>query len=112
MDARRVSLHGNLPASRRGNTSAARRDRYAQGAVGAGPDAQPIVGVQPASGSPADPRPRRPALELTAPIRAGDSGAPLIGADGRVAGIVFSRSRDRAGMAYAVDASALPRLLR
>jgi S1-C subfamily serine protease len=55
---------------------------------------------------------RRAALELTAPIRAGDSGAPLIGADGRVAGIVFARSRDRAGVAYAVDASALPRLLR
>jgi S1-C subfamily serine protease len=55
---------------------------------------------------------RRPALELIAPIRAGDSGAPLIGADGRVAGIVFARSRDRAGLAYAVDASALTRLLR
>jgi len=55
---------------------------------------------------------RRPALELIAPIRAGDSGAPLIGEDGRVAGIVFARSRDRAGLAYAVDAAALPRLLR
>ena len=55
---------------------------------------------------------RRPALELVAPIRAGDSGAPLIGADGRVAGIVFARSRDRAGIAYAVDAAALSRLLR
>jgi S1-C subfamily serine protease len=55
---------------------------------------------------------RRPALELIAPIRAGDSGAPLIGADGRVAGIVFARSRDSAGLAYAVDASGLQRLLR
>ena len=55
---------------------------------------------------------RRPALELVAPIRAGDSGAPLVGADGRVAGIVFARSRDRAGLAYAVDAEALARLLR
>ena len=55
---------------------------------------------------------RRPALELTAPVRAGDSGAPLIGADGHVAGIVFARSRERAGMAYAVDASVLERLLR
>jgi S1-C subfamily serine protease len=55
---------------------------------------------------------RRPALELAAPIRAGDSGAPLVGADGRVAGVVFARSRDRAGVAYAIDASALERLLR
>ena len=55
---------------------------------------------------------RRPALELSASIRAGDSGAPLIGADGRVAGVVFARSRDRAGLAYAVDASGLERLLR
>jgi S1-C subfamily serine protease len=54
---------------------------------------------------------RRPALELTAPIRAGDSGAPVI-QDGRVTGIIFARSRDRAGIAYAVDASALERLLR
>ena len=54
---------------------------------------------------------RRPALELTAPIRAGDSGAPLVGADGRVAGVIFARSRGRAGLAYAVDASALPHLL-
>ena len=54
---------------------------------------------------------RRPALELTAPIRAGDSGAPVI-QDGRVTGVIFARSRDRAGIAYAVDASALERLLR
>jgi S1-C subfamily serine protease len=54
---------------------------------------------------------RRPALELSAPIRAGDSGAPVV-QDGRVTGIVFARSRDRAGIAYAVDASALERLLR
>jgi S1-C subfamily serine protease len=54
---------------------------------------------------------RRPALELSAPIRAGDSGAPVI-QDGHVTGIVFARSRDRAGIAYAVDASALERLLR
>jgi S1-C subfamily serine protease len=54
---------------------------------------------------------RRPALELTAPIRAGDSGAPVI-RDGQVAGIVFARSRDRPGVAYAVDASVLQRFLR
>ena len=54
---------------------------------------------------------RRPALELRADIRAGDSGAPLV-QDGRIAGIVFARSRERDGVAYAVDASVLARLLR
>ena len=53
---------------------------------------------------------RRPALELAAPVAAGDSGAPVL-VDGRLAGIVFARSRERAGIAYAVDAAALPRLL-
>jgi S1-C subfamily serine protease len=54
---------------------------------------------------------RRPAIELGADIRAGDSGAPLV-QDGRVAGIVFARSRERDGVAYAVDAAVLARLLR
>jgi hypothetical protein len=54
---------------------------------------------------------RRPALELTADIRAGDSGAPLV-QDGRVMGIVFARSRERPAVAYAVDAAVLGRLLR
>jgi hypothetical protein len=54
---------------------------------------------------------RRPAIELRADIRAGDSGAPLV-QDGRVAGIVFARSREHDGVAYAVDASVLARLLR
>jgi S1-C subfamily serine protease len=54
---------------------------------------------------------RRPALELRVDIEAGDSGAPLV-QDGRVAGIVFARSRERDGVAYAVDASVLARLLR
>jgi Trypsin-like peptidase domain len=54
---------------------------------------------------------RRPALELRADIRAGDSGAPLM-QDGRVAGIVFARSRARAGIAYAVDAAVLARFTR
>jgi S1-C subfamily serine protease len=55
---------------------------------------------------------RRPALELAARIRAGDSGAPVVGPGGRVAGIVFARSRDRQTVAYAVDAAVLKRLLR
>jgi S1-C subfamily serine protease len=54
---------------------------------------------------------RRPALELRADIRAGDSGAPLVDR-GRVAGIVFARSRERDGVAYAVDASVLARFVR
>jgi S1-C subfamily serine protease len=54
---------------------------------------------------------RRPGLELATAPAAGDSGAPVL-SDGRVAGIVFARSRDRPGIAYAVDAEALARLLR
>jgi S1-C subfamily serine protease len=54
---------------------------------------------------------RRPALELAGALAAGDSGAPVI-RDGRVAGVVFARSRDRPGIAYAVDAAVLERLLR
>jgi S1-C subfamily serine protease len=55
---------------------------------------------------------RRPALELAVRIRAGDSGAPLVGPGGRVAGIVFARSRERPAVAYAVDGTVLGRLLR
>jgi S1-C subfamily serine protease len=55
---------------------------------------------------------RRPALELAVRIRAGDSGAPLVAPDGRVAGIVFARSRERSSVAYAVDGAVLGRLLR
>jgi S1-C subfamily serine protease len=51
----------------------------------------------------------RPALELSALIGAGDSGAPVIGADGRVAGVVFARSRERGGIAYAVELEAFLR---
>jgi S1-C subfamily serine protease len=54
---------------------------------------------------------RRPALELAATVAAGDSGAPVL-VDGRLAGVVFARSRERAGIAYAVDAAALVRFLR
>jgi S1-C subfamily serine protease len=56
--------------------------------------------------------PPRDALELRADVAAGDSGAPLITPAGRVAGVVFARSRTRATTAYAVDASALAALLR
>jgi S1-C subfamily serine protease len=50
---------------------------------------------------------RRPALELDGAIRPGDSGAPVIGADGRLAGMLFSRSRSRANIAYALDSAAI-----
>ena len=53
---------------------------------------------------------RRPALELAAAIEPGDSGAPVVTRDGRVAGVVFAQSSARPGIAYAVSAlAALPR---
>lgn len=58
-------------------------------------------------------RPRaRPALELEARVRAGDSGAPVLTEDGELAGVLFARSRERAATAYAVDSVAVSRLLR
>jgi hypothetical protein len=54
---------------------------------------------------------RRPALELRADVAAGDSGAPVVTPGGRLAGVVFARSRGRARTAYAVDATAVARFL-
>jgi hypothetical protein len=54
---------------------------------------------------------RRSALELAVAASAGDSGAPIV-RNGRVTGVLFARSSERAGVAYAVDGSALQRLLR
>jgi S1-C subfamily serine protease len=63
-------------------------------------------------GAPGPGRPvRRPALELEAQTRAGDSGAPVVGEGGEVTGVVFARSRTKADTAYAVSAQALDRLL-
>ena len=53
----------------------------------------------------------RPALELDARPRAGDSGAPVVTASGGLAGVLFARSRMRDSTAYAVDATTLKRLL-
>jgi S1-C subfamily serine protease len=53
----------------------------------------------------------RPALELAATVEPGDSGAPVVGADGRVVGVVFAQASDREGVTYAVDARALGTLL-
>lgn len=53
----------------------------------------------------------RPALELAARIAPGDSGAVAVDSGGRVVGVVFARSNDRADTAWAVDAAALPGVL-
>jgi hypothetical protein len=59
----------------------------------------------------------RPALELVLPRRhgsvaAGDSGAAVITDAGELAGVVFAASRNRADTSYAVDGSAVTRLLQ
>lgn len=54
--------------------------------------------------------PRR-ALIVRAAVAQGDSGAPLVTDSGRVAGVLFARSRKRASTAYAVDAAPLAALL-
>jgi S1-C subfamily serine protease len=54
---------------------------------------------------------RRPALELEARLRGGDSGAPVLTSEGKLAGVLFARSRNRADTAYAVDAVAVEQLL-
>jgi S1-C subfamily serine protease len=53
----------------------------------------------------------RPALELDVRLRAGDSGAPVLTGDGELAGVLFARSRNNRGTAYAVDAAAVEELL-
>lgn len=54
----------------------------------------------------------RRALELAAHVTAGDSGAPVLGPDGRLLGVVFAASRTRPGTAFAIDARAVGRLLQ
>jgi S1-C subfamily serine protease len=50
----------------------------------------------------------RPALQLDAAgIGAGDSGAPVLDADGRLLGVVFARSAGSGRTAWAVDAAAV-----
>jgi S1-C subfamily serine protease len=57
-------------------------------------------------------RPRRPSLELSATVSAGDSGAPVLNREGELVGIVYARSTRRDGTAYAVRAGELSRLAR
>jgi hypothetical protein len=54
----------------------------------------------------------RPALELSARIAPGDSGAAVVSDGGALAGVVFAASRNRSDTAYAVDASAVRHLLQ
>lgn len=49
----------------------------------------------------------RPILELQATIRPGNSGGPLVLADGTVAGVVFAQSVSNPGIGYAIAASAV-----
>jgi S1-C subfamily serine protease len=53
----------------------------------------------------APPSARRAAIELVAPVRPGDSGAPVLDGTGRRIGVVFARSDARPGTAYATDLS-------
>jgi S1-C subfamily serine protease len=48
---------------------------------------------------------KRPVLEMRIEVRHGDSGAPVVSPAGRLVGVVFARSRTRAGVAWAIDAS-------
>jgi hypothetical protein len=53
----------------------------------------------------------RPALELAGRVQPGDSGAPVVSDSGAIAGVIFAASSRIEDTAYAVDASALARLL-
>jgi S1-C subfamily serine protease len=63
------------------------------------------------SEQPGDPPSERPGLELAATVDPGDSGAPVLDPDGRLLGVLYARADDHAGTAWAVDASAVRRLL-
>jgi S1-C subfamily serine protease len=60
---------------------------------------------------PGDPPRPRPGLEVAARIDPGDSGAPVLDRRGRVLGVLYARSSDAVGTAWAVDASAVRGLL-
>jgi S1-C subfamily serine protease len=55
---------------------------------------------------------RRAALELEARVRQGDSGAPLVAADGSLLGVLFAQASGPSDTAYAVAAERLDRLAR
>lgn len=55
---------------------------------------------------------QREVLELHATLAGGDSGAPVARSDGRVVGVVFAVSTERASTAYALTAGELEAFLR
>jgi S1-C subfamily serine protease len=57
-------------------------------------------------------RSEREVLFLSADLRQGDSGSPVIDVDGRVGGVVFAISPDRATAAFALDLSELETALQ
>jgi S1-C subfamily serine protease len=60
---------------------------------------------------PGDPPHERPGLQLAAAIDPGDSGAPVVDRRGRLLGVLYARSDEPDGTAWAVDASAVRGLL-
>jgi S1-C subfamily serine protease len=61
--------------------------------------------------TPDSPRRTRLALQLSARVALGDSGAPVVDDDGRIAGVLFARTSNGSGTAYAVDEVELKKLL-
>jgi S1-C subfamily serine protease len=60
---------------------------------------------------PTDPSRARPGLEVAARIGPGDSGAPVVDGRGRLLGVLYARSGDREGTAWAVAASGVRAVL-
>jgi S1-C subfamily serine protease len=63
------------------------------------------------SEQPGDPPTDRPGLELAATVDPGDSGAPVLDPHGRLLGVLYARADDDDRTAWAVDASAVRRIL-
>ena len=54
---------------------------------------------------------QRSGIEISGDIEVGDSGGPVVAKDGTVMGIVYARSRTRAGTGFATDATEIQRVL-
>lgn len=54
---------------------------------------------------------QRSGLEIAGDITVGDSGGPVVALDGAVMGIVYARSRSRAGTGFATDSNEIERVL-
>jgi S1-C subfamily serine protease len=67
--------------------------------LAAATQAGPRVGATPARA--------RPVYEVSAPVKPGNSGGPLLTPDGRVAGLVFARSTSPARAGFAIAAGAV-----